>query len=140
MTAAPAPLAGPVEIDPDDKPTLLYRLFDAEWNLLYIGVAFDLAKRLWEHASAQMWWPEVAHCTAALYGNREDAEAAEDAAIKAERPKCNVRGALGPERPRSAQQWTRPERMRADLAAGLWVHTPIGSTRSKIHGGGGDSA
>ena len=57
------------------------------------------------------------HCTVALYGSREDAEEAEDAAIKAEQPQHNVQGALDPERPRrrairptggeaAAERWT----------------------------------
>lgn len=95
MTATPAvaSVGLPIEFDPADNPTALYRLFDAAWNLLYIGISENLARRLQDHKEKQLWWPQVAHGTVALYACREDAEEAEDAAIIAEQPRHNVQGA-----------------------------------------------
>lgn len=82
--------AAAVEIDGD--PTALYRLFDANGVLLYIGVTRNLPVRFAKHEAEKSWWPDVARKTAILYGSRPDAFAAETAAIDAEAPLHNIIG------------------------------------------------
>jgi excisionase family DNA binding protein len=71
-------------------PTALYRLFGDDDALLYIGVAKTFGVRWHQHEQSQPWWPEVRRQTIDWHPDREDAEDAERAAIKAERPKYNV--------------------------------------------------
>lgn len=70
--------------------TAVYRLFDAEAQLLYVGVAVDPRVRWGVHAREKTWWPEVAHRTVEWFDDRPSAEAAEVAAIVTEAPRYNV--------------------------------------------------
>jgi hypothetical protein len=70
--------------------TALYRLYDADSALLYIGVACNLEARWSGHASTKAWWKDVASRTVEWHDERELAEAAETAAIAAEHPRHNV--------------------------------------------------
>lgn len=70
--------------------TALYRLFDAADALLYIGISKRFGVRWQQHAEAQPWWGEVDHQTVHWFPDRDTADNAEKAAIKAERPKYNI--------------------------------------------------
>lgn len=78
----------------DETPTALYRLFDAEGTLLYIGISGNLKTRFAKHAVHKPWWPEVARKTVEWHLTRTDAAEAEDKAIKTEKPKHNIAGAV----------------------------------------------
>jgi predicted GIY-YIG superfamily endonuclease len=73
----------------DSGRTLLYRLYDADDELLYIGITDDPAGRMRGHAGDKDWWPEVARKTAVWYQYRAQAETAETIAIGLEQPKHN---------------------------------------------------
>ena len=75
------------------EPTALYRTYDTSSDLLYVGISNNFGTRWKQHAKTQPWWPEVQRLTVEWYPNREDAEAAEVAAIGAEQPKYNIRHA-----------------------------------------------
>lgn len=70
---------------PDD-PAVLYRLFDVDGALLYIGVTADLLERLHQHEALQPWWADVASVQMVRYARRKDALADEWAAIQQEDP------------------------------------------------------
>ncbi|MFI7618039.1 GIY-YIG nuclease family protein [Nonomuraea terrae] len=72
--------------------TTLYRLFGDGGELLYVGIAIDLKKRLRQHI-CQWWWPEVAALRVERHPNRLEALSAEKAAIEAEGPKYNTQHA-----------------------------------------------
>jgi predicted GIY-YIG superfamily endonuclease len=57
--------------------TALYRLFDADDTLLYLGIARDPEYRWKLHSDRQTWWHHVARKTVKWYSSREDALAAE---------------------------------------------------------------
>lgn len=71
--------------------TALYRLFDLEGRLLYVGVAFDPEGRWKGHAYDKEWWEQVVEKRVVWHETRLDALAAELAAIRDELPKYNVR-------------------------------------------------
>lgn len=72
--------------------TALYRIWGESDLLLYIGVSNDFGTRWKQHAKHQPWWDEMRRLTAdELFDDRDDAEDAEKAAIKAEKPKYNKR-------------------------------------------------
>ncbi|NEA22625.1 GIY-YIG nuclease family protein [Actinomadura bangladeshensis] len=73
-----------------DQRTVLYRFFDADGQLLYVGIT-DRAGTRWErHMSDQPWWPDVQRQMSEWYPSREQAEAAELTAIREERPLYNT--------------------------------------------------
>lgn len=88
----------------------VYRLYDAEGTLLYIGSAYDPEHRCKSH-SKQAWWPQVARRTEEPCESRGAAYSAEMAAIVAERPRYNAMG------PGYAQPVTPAVRQRNELAS-----------------------
>jgi hypothetical protein len=77
--------------DPNRR-TALYRFFDAEERLLYVGITVNTKKRWQYHAKEQAttWWPLAARNTVEWLGTRREAEQAERAAIRDESPLYNV--------------------------------------------------
>lgn len=73
-----------------ERPTMLYRLYCADGHLLYIGITDSWERRRAQHASEKPWWGEVAHEFVMPIDGRREAEHAERAAIRAERPAYNI--------------------------------------------------
>lgn len=74
--------------------TALYRLFDAEERLLYIGITHNLKERFYQHSTTRPWWSSVANQRIEWLDTRVEAEASERAAIRSERPIWNVKLSL----------------------------------------------
>lgn len=72
------------------KPTTLYRLYDSNDRLLYVGIAGNPGRRFEQHASDKPWWREVARTDLEHFDSREGAATAERKAISAEGPLHNV--------------------------------------------------
>lgn len=72
------------------KQQALYRFWDADGALLYIGISLDPGKRWKQHRDDKPWWSEVAKVTVEPHPSRPAAMDAERAAIAAERPRYNV--------------------------------------------------
>lgn len=70
--------------------TALYRLFDADGKLLYVGIADDPHRRWVQHARDKAWWPEVTKKTADWFDSRSEAGEAEIKAIREELPLHNL--------------------------------------------------
>jgi hypothetical protein len=67
----------------------LYRHFDSEGHLLYVGISLRAFARLCEHQSGAKWWLKIARVTIEQFGTRRAAEDAEVLAIKTELPLYN---------------------------------------------------
>lgn len=80
--------------------TVLYRLRDAFGRLLYIGITARPEQRWKAHAATKSWWSEVSTKDLEWYSTREEAEAAESAAIRSERTPYNVAGSPWAPKPR----------------------------------------
>lgn len=78
------------EFEFDDNATVLYRFYDREGNLLYVGITNDLAKRMRAHRGHSRWWPQATRRAMTWYGTRGAAECAEGLAILSEKPRHNV--------------------------------------------------
>lgn len=81
-----------VELDPEGpqpERTGVYRIRGDAAELLYIGMTNCLPARWNSHMLYQPWWHEVRALSIEYYDSREEAAAAEKAAILAERPKYN---------------------------------------------------
>lgn len=68
--------------------TAVYRLFDANDELLYVGMANRPGERWGEH-STRPWWHEVIRTQIDWYDTREAAAAVEANAIRYEDPRYN---------------------------------------------------
>lgn len=77
-------------ISPNVRPTVLYRLYDEDDNLLYIGITCGFDARMRDHAHRHPWWPLVARTVLDWFDTDYEADRAETAAIRAERPRYNV--------------------------------------------------
>lgn len=103
-------------------PVAVYRFYDAGDRLLYVGIAKTPYSR-WKSHQRQDWWQHVARSDVQWFSSRAEAEAAETAAIQAEEPLLNIRGAglekwraTRPSYPRDTNKWSY-----ADVAAHLGV-------------------
>lgn len=67
----------------------LYRLFDRDETLLYVGITYSPRSR-WTSHKQKHWWPEVNRAALVEFPDRESALRAEAAVIAAERPRYNV--------------------------------------------------
>lgn len=74
----------------ETTPNVLYRLFDAEGALLYIGITVDFQTRMRYHRRQKPWWGEVARTETEPFRSRSEALTAEWYAIVNECPKYNV--------------------------------------------------
>lgn len=70
-------------------PTALYFWYDADDVLLYIGITGDLAVRQTSHAKRSSWSEFADHSKIQRFPDRPQAEAAEVAAIRADKPIFN---------------------------------------------------
>lgn len=80
---------------PTSGPTAVYRLWDADGQLLYVGCSHDPRARYVEHERLQPWWPAVDRYEEIWCDTRKEAEAAERIAIGAEQPAYNSTDADG---------------------------------------------
>jgi hypothetical protein len=78
--------------------TELYRHFDAEGVLLYVGESLSTTARLIGHRHKSPWFDEITRVEVEHFPTREAAKAAEDRAIAEEHPKYNIKGNNGSER------------------------------------------
>lgn len=73
------------------SPTFVYRLYDAESALIYIGCTRDPRTREGAHRKNSWWWPQVEHVRLTIFPSRAYALQREAQAIASERPLWNVR-------------------------------------------------
>lgn len=70
--------------------TKLYRHFDSNKKLLYVGISLNSVARLAQHRDAAHWFEDIATVTIETFSTREEALAAERNAIINENPVCNI--------------------------------------------------
>jgi len=71
-------------------PTKLYRHFDKDGVLLYVGISTNVVLRLSQHSKYSHWFDEITNVTIETYPSRDDALDAETKAIQTENPKYNI--------------------------------------------------
>ena len=70
--------------------TSLYRHWDADGDLLYVGISLSAVGRLAQHSKASHWANNIASVTIETFGSRKEAETAERRAISGENPRHNI--------------------------------------------------
>jgi hypothetical protein len=92
--------------------TELYRHFDADGRLLYVGISLSTIARFDAHRTRSHWSSKVATITIERFETRNEAFAAEAAAILAESPLHNLAG-----KPSRYPEWSGTEEEdRAEMA------------------------
>lgn len=83
--------------DIENQPTAVYRMYDADGRLLYVGMTNNTDVRWKWHAQSGGWWHRMASSTVEWHPDRAAARRHEAAAIKAEAPVFNaMHAAAGP--------------------------------------------
>jgi predicted GIY-YIG superfamily endonuclease len=76
----------------------LYRIYDADGALLYVGATTNPAARIDTHSRTQPWWPDAANIALEHFASWESLAEAETNAIRTEGPKYNQLHADNPRR------------------------------------------
>lgn len=90
--------------------TQLYRHWDKDNNLLYVGISYSSLNRLRQHEKNARWFKLVSNVTIEQYTTRREAEIAEMTAIKTENPLYNIVGAVSKvvgDKPQKKMKWSR---------------------------------
>lgn len=97
--------------------TAVYRFYDPEGQLLYVGIADDVMARWRWHSKHSPWWPLAAHADVVWRNNRQSAEVEETQAIRSERAVWNVaKTGVTPKRNvRIGDTWTQGEALAKQL-------------------------
>lgn len=75
--------------EPTPERTALYRLYDADDRLLYVGITSNPRVRWWTHARDKSWWGEVVRKEVEWFERRKSAEHVEKAEIEGGGPAYN---------------------------------------------------
>lgn len=67
----------------------LYRIYDADRRLLYVGIGYDPTRRWTQHARRD-WWLQMASIEVDWHPTRAEAEKAEERTVRIGRPLHNV--------------------------------------------------
>lgn len=76
--------------DTDNRPCTLYRAYDADGQLLYVGITETGTSRMDSHRLASEWWPQVARIELDHYPDRACARSVEAAVIDFWHPPYNA--------------------------------------------------
>lgn len=98
-----------------DRPTAVYRFYDADERLLYVGITFSLGLRFAQHERGSEWWPHQRSVKVVWRESRTLAADEERTAIREEKPLHNVSGTRVP----------RPQRVRIDIEARKAIATEV---------------
>ena len=71
-------------------PTKLYRHFDKDGKLLYVGISLNAVARLAQHKNHSHWFNEIASVTIESFDSRNEALFAETRAVQNEKPIHNI--------------------------------------------------
>jgi len=75
-----------------NESTQLYRHFDAQGQLLYVGISLSAVARLTQHRNSSDWYSQISRVEIQRFDTRSEAEGAEWEAIQKEKPIHNIIG------------------------------------------------
>ena len=91
------------KIEAPSKPGFLYRHYDADGALLYVGISLNAVSRLAQHRDHAHWFQLIARVDIEQHPSREAAIQAEKLAIHNENPRHNLMRPSPPKKSRGAQ-------------------------------------
>lgn len=68
---------------------VLYRFFDNQDRLLYVGISSNFFGRVGQHKADKAWFTQIAYSTLEHFPDRQSVDEAETVAIRAEKPLHN---------------------------------------------------
>jgi predicted GIY-YIG superfamily endonuclease len=76
------------------RPYIVYRLFDWDSDVVYVGVTMDLAQRVAQHARDQRWWIDIdlAVIVTDEFATLDGAADFEELLIRERQPRYNSEG------------------------------------------------
>lgn len=77
-----------------NKKTGVYKMYDNNHNLLYVGMTVSLLSRMSDHIKQKEWFTEVEDISITWYSTRFEAEVAEKTSIRWDDPKYNKRSVI----------------------------------------------
>jgi predicted GIY-YIG superfamily endonuclease len=83
------PSANPRPHDVEHGPTAVYRLYDEDGHLLYVGCSRTPKRRIAAHR-VRPWWSAVARTDVQQFATRDEARRIETEAIQNENPRHNI--------------------------------------------------
>lgn len=111
---------------------ILYRIFDADGALLYVGATTNPALRLDDHSRSQPWWPEVATITLQHCFDWDEMNTEEIRAIREENPKYNdLHSSTAARKLRRPRRETGSGALFQRSSDGLWVGRVVIGGRTK---------
>lgn len=115
--------------------TNLYRHFNEDGALLYVGISLSAVNRLSAHSRGAPWFSEIVRIEIEKFDTREAAHDAEKKAIAREKPRHNVQHVPKPEPVIEKKlEPKQPEAKHTDrLLTFREVHALIGSTCRTAH-------
>ena len=85
------PIPPPKRFRLEGAPTTLYRMYDHDGNLVYVGITSRMnGTRFAQHDRDKSWWQSVSRIDLEHFATRQEALDAERVAIQTERPMRNV--------------------------------------------------
>jgi predicted GIY-YIG superfamily endonuclease len=96
----------------EDRPTAVYRFYDGEERLLYVGITFSLGLRFAQHERGSEWWRHQRSVKVVWRESRTLAAAEERAALRSEKPIHNKSGT----RPQRTKRVRLDEKARRAIA------------------------
>ncbi|TPW95705.1 GIY-YIG nuclease family protein [Mycolicibacterium fortuitum] len=98
---------------------VLYRIFDSDDSLLYVGATTNPALRFGAHSSVQPWWHTASKITLEHFPGASELAAAEVQAIRTEHPRFNR---MHTDTPRATSVRRRKDESRVfQRADGMWT-------------------
>lgn len=107
----------------------LYRFYDRDGELLYVGITNNPPRRFSKHKSEKDWWIQVARIDLEQHPTREELQDAERNAVAGERPLHNIRlnGKSSQPAPVGVENGVRAY----DTLEGRWFHSWIDDSESE---------
>lgn len=114
----------------------LYRHYNNEGDLLYIGISLSSIARLMQHRRKAAWFDEIANIEIETFDSLQDCKAAEKRAIRNEGPRHNIvyNGDSWPRLPDDTEE-NLPGMSLAEAAA--YLDSPPSFVNSLLRGGYG---
>lgn len=79
-------------LPPRNDPTTVYRMFNSDGAVIYVGITNNLRARLRQHAGDKSWYGEVSRIESRAFDTRTEALEVEATLIRELTPRYNVAG------------------------------------------------
>ena len=111
----------------------LYRAYDADGLLLYVGISNDFGKRKEQHSRWSPWFAVAARWSVEKYATRAEVEAAERVAIEEEDPAYNVSFRRTPMSDEVRERLRAHRQEQSDLAVSMATDKAMQEDRLRPH-------